>query len=83
MPTELPETAKTKTAKQLCGVTPYDFKDGKSNGPDWTPEWIEDPTTPEHKDKGGLKLNVFVIVGISLMVGYWEFGWHGNITSTK
>jgi hypothetical protein len=77
MPTELPETAKTKTAKQLCGVTPYDFKDGKSNGPDWTPEWFEDPTTLEHKDKGGLKLNVFVIVGISLMVGYLAYIYTG------
>lgn len=39
IPTNHCEIAKTKATKQLCGVVPYDFEDGLSNGPDWTPEW--------------------------------------------
>ena len=34
---EMPDIAKTDEAKLLAGVKQYDFNDGSSNGPDWTP----------------------------------------------
>ncbi|XP_069113900.1 uncharacterized protein [Argopecten irradians] len=37
--TQLPEVAKSTEVKQLCGVVPYNFTDGESNGPEWTPVW--------------------------------------------
>ncbi|XP_052081609.1 uncharacterized protein LOC127719500 [Mytilus californianus] len=49
MPTEHCETAKSKTAKELCGVYSYNFKDEKSNGPNWTPEWGEELSVPNDK----------------------------------
>jgi len=36
---ELPNIAKTREVKQLCGAMRYSFRDGESNGPDWTPIW--------------------------------------------
>lgn len=36
--TELPDVAKTREAKLLFGILPYDFTDGKPNGPD-LPKW--------------------------------------------
>ena len=38
-PTELPEIAQMDEAKQLSGVIPYDFKDGKPNGDGYIPKW--------------------------------------------
>lgn len=35
----LPPTARIMEAKQLSGVEPYNFNDGQSNGPEWTPIW--------------------------------------------
>lgn len=36
---EQPAIAKTQTVRQLAGMEPYDFEDGKSNGPGWEPKW--------------------------------------------
>jgi hypothetical protein len=65
-------TAKSQTAKEICGVIPYDFKDGKSNGPDWTPVWREDPMPRDTNVNRELKLNFigFVIIGLSLCVAF-------------
>ena len=35
--TQLPEIAKSQEVKFLCGMMEYDFSDGTSNGPTWTP----------------------------------------------
>ncbi|XP_061181143.1 uncharacterized protein LOC133189760 [Saccostrea echinata] len=37
-PKDLPPNAKTNDAKMLSGYKQYDFSDGQSNGPDYTPE---------------------------------------------
>lgn len=72
IPTEHSETAKSQTAKEICGVIPYDFKDGKSNGPDWAPVWREDPMPRDTNVNRKLKLNFigFVIIGLSLCVAF-------------
>ena len=38
---ELPDIAKSKEARLLAGDLRYDFTDGKSNGPDYTPVHVE------------------------------------------
>ena len=37
--TEIPDVASSEDAKRLSGVLLYDFKDEKSNGDDYRPEW--------------------------------------------
>lgn len=55
---ELPDIAKTKTAKLLAGIEQYDFDDGKSNGPGWTPKWNVDKHIISFRDlSGDLKEN--------------------------
>lgn len=40
-PKELPEIAKTREARLLSGVLPYDFNDGTPNGDGYIPKWKE------------------------------------------
>lgn len=47
---EQPDIAKTKTVKQLAGIEPYDFEDGKSNGPGWEPKWKVTTHVRESRD---------------------------------
>lgn len=71
MPTAHTETLKTKTAKELCGMIPYDFKDGKCNGPDWTPEWRKTLPKFSQHDKRKPKLfdiSYLALIGISVFV---------------
>lgn len=69
MPTEHCETSKSKTAKELCGMIPYDFKDGKCNGPDWTPEWRKSFFAQNDERKQKLsKIAYLVIIGICVGV---------------
>jgi hypothetical protein len=68
IPTAHTETLKTKTAKELCGMIPYDFKDGKCNGPEWRKTL---PKFSQH-DKRKLKLfdiSYLALIGISVYVG--------------
>lgn len=55
---ELPDIAKTRTAKLLAGIEQYDFDDGKSNGPEWKPKWNVDKHIIPFRDlSGDLKEN--------------------------
>ncbi|KAJ8310361.1 hypothetical protein KUTeg_012226 [Tegillarca granosa] len=37
---KLPDIAQTYQSKLLAGIEKYDFDDGKSNGPNWRPLWL-------------------------------------------
>lgn len=69
MPTTNCQTAKTVLCKQLCGVVPYDFNGGESNGPKWVPEWNKETDSLEEKNHTTSLNNMYIkIIVFSILL---------------
>ena len=75
MPTDHSNIRNSKTVKELCGVVPYDFYDGKSNGPDRFPGWRNNSF--KHRILNNVKqtFNIWSIIsfGLSILVVYLAY----------